>query len=155
MTGLVAFSDTVSGPSDITNDGWFPDIAIADARDLERIGHSVSQERLRHALAGAMLSVNDELSSWKASQQLAGYASLALVPSAAISDLTRLTMLYRRAVLALAHADLLERYVDYDTTRSGADAGELKAINADEQRRNARWAISDIVGINRTTVELI
>lgn len=155
MTGLVAFADTVSGPATITNDGWFPDVALSDARDLERIGHSVSQERLRHALIDAVLSVNAELDAWKSDRQLDGHSTLALVPSPAIAGLTRLTMLYRRAVLALAHADLLERYVDYDTTRSGADLAEPKASSADEQRRNARWAISDILGISRTTVELI
>ncbi|MCO1344221.1 head completion/stabilization protein [Burkholderia multivorans] len=55
----------------------------------------------------------------------------------------------------LAKATLIERYRDYDTTGDGARRADELEPQSDELRRDARWAISDIVGRPRVTVELI
>ena len=58
-----------------------------------------------------------------------------------------------------AQADLAEAYRDIDTTPSGDGKSERvrERIEAriDEHRRALRWAIADIRGQRRTTVELI
>ena len=54
-----------------------------------------------------------------------------------------------------AGAELAERYRGLDTTGTGQGAADQQTTSADEYRRDARWSISDILGIPRTTVELI
>lgn len=63
--------------------------------------------------------------------------------------------LYIRAVYALAHADLLERYRDYSISSAGGDRGETHNAAADDYRRASRWAVAEIEGRPHSTVELI
>jgi hypothetical protein len=62
---------------------------------------------------------------------------------------------YRRAVYSTAGAELAERYRGFDATGSGNANADQLTPTIDEYRRDARWAISDILGLGRTTVELI
>ncbi|MGV4733211.1 head completion/stabilization protein [Burkholderia pseudomallei] len=146
-----------SSPIDGTliNDGFFPDINLSALRDSMRLDGTVTRERLAHAARDAMLTVNDELSAWRARQRAAGAASLAEVPADQVDDESALVYRYRRAVYHLAHADVTEKYRGFDSTKSGGQVAAELAATVDESRRNARWAISDILGISRSTVELI
>jgi hypothetical protein len=58
-------------------------------------------------------------------------------------------------VYCTAGAELAERYRGLDTTGTGQSAADQLTPVIDEYRRDARWAISDILGLTRTTVELI
>ncbi|WGS42166.1 head completion/stabilization protein [Burkholderia sp. JSH-S8] len=146
-----------SSPIDgtLTNDGFFPDVDLSALRDAMRLDGTVTRERLAHAARAAMLTVNDELSAWRARQHAAGAASLADVPAVQVESESKLVYLYRRAVYHLAHADVTEKYRGFDSTKSGGQVAAELTATADESRRNARWAISDILGISRSTVELI
>ena len=62
---------------------------------------------------------------------------------------------YRRAVHCLAAAWLIERYRTIDATAAGDRKAEAENLGVEDLRRDARWAISDIQGAARTTVELI
>ncbi|KVC61863.1 head completion/stabilization protein [Burkholderia ubonensis] len=146
-----------SSPIDGTliNDGFFPDINLSALRDAMRLDGTITRERLGHAARDAMLTVNDELAAWRARQRAAGAASLADVPAERVDDESVLMYRYRRAVYHLAHADVTEKYRGFDSTKSGGQVAAELAATVDESRRNARWAISDILGIARSTVELI
>lgn len=154
MSGFVATADTTPALT-VTNDGWWPDLDMTHARDVLRIDGTVTDARLRAALVGAIAGTNHELVCWKTLQVAAGAANLAAVDAPVLDGASRYVALYQRAIYSTAHADLLERYRNLDTT----DAGQRRAVDqADvigEQRRNARWAISDFLGTGRTTVELI
>ena len=111
--------------------------------------------RLEVALVNAILSVNRELDSYKVAQLANGYAELAAVPGPLIQAISRPQHLYLRAVYCTAGAELAERYRSYDSSKDGnANADELTP-SIDEYRRDARWAMSDLLGKRRTTVELI
>jgi hypothetical protein len=153
MTGLVVTG--TAAPITLANDGWFPDIELEKMRAAERVGGAVSDDRLQQAVIAAMSSVNDELAVWKLLQLGKGYAKLIDVPSPQINNTSRLVMLYHRAVYSVAHADLIERYSDYDTTNSGGKRAQEVLDTVADQQRNARWAVRDILGQRRTTVELI
>ncbi|MDE3330397.1 head completion/stabilization protein, partial [Burkholderia pseudomallei] len=101
------------------------------------------------------LTVNDELAAWRARQRAAGAATLADVPAPRIDGESAHVARYRRAVYHLTHADVTEKYRGYDTTKSGGQVAADLAATVDDSRRAARWAISDILGIARSTVELI
>lgn len=139
----------------LTNDGFFPDIDLPALRDAMRLDGTVTAERLRHAARDALLTVNDELAAWRARQRAAGAVTLADVPAPRIDGESAHVARYRRAVYHLTHADVTEKYRGYDTTKSGGQVAADLAATVDDARRAARWAISDILGLARSTVELI
>lgn len=154
-TGLVSIHAPADLAETIANDGFFPAVDPNEARKAERITDTITPERLVYALANAMMSANLTLDEWKQTQIDDGYATLADVPDIAIGGVKRKHRLYLRAVYALAHADLIERYPDYSLTPAGERKSAVVTLAGDDHYRNAHWALSDIVGKSRTTVELI
>jgi len=139
----------------ITNDGWFPPIDLNTLRSTMRLDGTVTHERLVDAVIEAIAYTNAQLSTWQAQQVATGYASLADVPASQVNQESVKLGHYRSAVYRWAQADLTERYRDFDSTQSGhAEADQLSAT-VDDHRRAAHWAISDIAGRQRNTVELI
>jgi hypothetical protein len=142
----------------VTNDGWFPDIALAHFRGQVRIRDSVTVDRQRGAIIGAIMTVGNDLVAWAAARRTAGAANLATVvdvPNPVLDGEPALLHLYRRAVYAYAKADLVERYRDIDTTTAGQRKADELDASVDELRRDGSWAVRDMLGRTRTTVELI
>lgn len=133
-------------------DGWWPSIDPAQVRDAHRLRDTVTPARLRAAIVAAMLWVGDQLAGWRAEQAA---PSLADVPATTIDGQSRLVLLYRQAVAAWAHAELVERYRDMDIT----GAGDRKVSHLDpsigELRRDAIHAVRQFLGRTRTRVELL
>ena len=158
MSGFVATAPVPLADASIdaiANDGWFPTLSIADTRNAVRLDGTVTDERLRAALVNAMMDVNRQLRSFKAERAALGQASLeAASAGESIDGKPRLVLLYLRAVMCSAKADLMERYRDFDADgkRSREFDGEP---SIDEQRRNAQWAVRDILGQSHVFVELI
>ena len=146
---------TAAEETPLANDGWFPDIDLAKLRSTARLDGTVTPERLRHSAIQAVLSVNAELSLYKAAQLVLGHAKLEDVPAPEIDGKSTKVALYLRAVYSYTQAELVERYRDFDTTGAGDKKAEKLEIRDCELRRDVRWAISDFLGIRRTTVELI
>ena len=145
-------------PLVIENDGWFPNIDLAHMRDAMRLDGTVTNERLAQAVIIAVLHVNGELDTWQWQKHAAGHLTMAAVPAGTINRESKLTIQYRRAVYSMAKADLIERYRDIDSTASSlTDKKAMEWMNdaPSEQRRNAHWAVSDILGRTHATVELI
>ena len=146
-----AFPQDPTTPTDVDQtitQPWWPEIKTRDAREIVRISGTVTQERLVEALQNAIWSVNQELAEWSQSRRAAN-------PSEETLTDDRLVGLYRRAVYHYAKAELIERYRDFDMTNAGSSRDEDKIDGADDARRNLRWAISDILGRSRVTVEAL
>ena len=158
MSGFVATAPVPPADASIdaiANDGWFPTLSIAATRNAVRLDGTVTAERLRAALVNAMMDVNRQLRSFKAERAALGQASLEAAGAGELVDgKPRLVLLYLRAVMCSAKADLNERYRDFD-----ADAANPRLKDGepstDEQRRNAQWAVRDILGQSHVFVELI
>ena len=158
MSGFVATAPVPPADASIdaiANDGWFPTLSIAATRNAVRLDGTVTDERLRAALVNAMLDINRQLRSFKAERAALGQASLEAASAGELVDgKPRLVLLYLRAVMCSAKADLNERYRDFD-----ADAANPRLKDGepstDEQRRNAQWAVRDILGQSHVFVELI
>lgn len=153
----IAPSSTPPAPNPsgtIQNDGWFPDIPLNEARESLRTDGTVTDTRLRDALVAAIIQVNTELAAWKVGRIAAGATDLNSDGDHIGGRSIRAT-LYRQAVFRLAHADLTERYRDFDSTKSGTDTAEKTDPTADDDRRAARWALNDLKSTPRTTIELI
>ncbi|NBI45440.1 head completion/stabilization protein [Burkholderia sp. ISTR5] len=157
MPGFVATADPAPPTPEadtIENNGFYPNVSIAALRAGTRLDGTVTFERIRAATVDAMRSVNAELVAWRASNA-AGYDTLAAVPADKIGGDSVLVSLYLRAVYNLAHADVTERYRDFDSTKSGGQDAERLEETICTARRNARWALNDLRGIPRSTIELI
>lgn len=142
----------------VRNDGWWPDIDLAALRKAIRIRDTVTTERLREAVLGAMITVGRDLDSWGEGKRAAGAESLATVTgraNLALDGEPRLVILYRRAIGGYVKAELIEQYRDIDSTKaSERDADALDQTPA-ELRRNALYAIRDILDRGRIVVDLI
>lgn len=156
MAGFVATVPAAAEPEGlIVNDGWFPDIDLATLRNAIRIPGDITVARLTEAARYAIDSINREIDDWRLAKIADGSASLSEVPASQLDGESRLVMLYQRAIYSTVKADLTERYRDFDATGTGERRAKDMEPSIDEQRRNARWAVRDILGIARTTVELI
>ncbi|HLT04391.1 MAG TPA: head completion/stabilization protein [Pseudomonas sp.] len=139
----------------LTNDGFWPDIEADHLRASLRMDGTVSDARLEMAAVNAVLAVNRELASLRAEYRAQGYERLQDVPAAQLQGLSGLVHLYRRAVYCTAGAELAERFRSYDATAAGNQRADDLTPSIDEYRRDARYAIRDLLGIGHTTVELI
>ena len=143
----------------VDNHPWFPAISPDELRQACRLDGTVTPARLRLAIVSALDSVNSELHAWRLAHQAAGHASLAAVPCEELSGTSANVGRYYRAVYAHVQAELAEVYRDIDTTPASDSKGDRikDRIEAkiEEHRRTLRWAITDLLGLRRTTVELI
>ena len=154
MSGFIATGNTAEAYV-ITNDGFWPDIDGATLRAAIRLDGSVSDARLEVAAVNALIQVNQELRGLKASHQADGHAALADVPADRINNESCLVLLYRRAIYCTTAAELSERYRSFDSTAEGNRNAEELTPSIDEYRRDARFAIRDLLGVGHCTVELI
>ena len=144
----------------VQNDGFFPDMEPTAVRAACRLDGTVTPDRLIPALQTAMLSINAELQAWASEQRVRwGYESLADVPAPHMGGVSAQVLRYQRAVHACLQADLAEASRNQDTLPAGmgkeARVLESLQVQIDEHRRRQRWAISDLLGIARSTIELI
>ncbi|MDP2747943.1 head completion/stabilization protein [Pseudomonas sp.] len=154
MSGFVAGGTPPAGPH-INTDPFWPSIELDAMRAALRIDASVTNPRLETAVIAAAISVNRALLKWRGAQQAAGYATLADVPAETVQDVSELVHLYTRAIQAATGAEVCERYRSYDSTGTGDRKAEDLQFNIDEYRRDQRWAIRDLLGVPRMSVDLI
>jgi len=145
-----------------TNDGdavsagdWYPAVAPADVRTAMRLGETVTPERLRAAIVGAIVTVNRDLATWAALQGEAGYPKLEDVPAGQVDGTSMIILAWRRAVMSYAAADLLETHAEISATNDGLQRAAEVALPVEQHRRNALHAIRDILGKRRSKVALV
>ncbi|MBH9536936.1 head completion/stabilization protein [Novosphingopyxis sp. YJ-S2-01] len=155
MAGFVSSPATDPGNDFVAGDGFWPDLSIAAARDALRLDGHVSEVRLRDALRAGIIAARKDLRSWSLAFRAIGIATLADVDAEKVDGEPITVLLYRRAVLSFAAADLAETHHDISATADGKDRAEDRVLSADEHRRNATHAIRDLLGVTRTAVELI
>ncbi|ATI54510.1 head completion/stabilization protein [Sphingomonas melonis] len=139
----------------IANDGFFPDIDPAHFAQAMSVRDSVTPPRRRQALIEGIIAIGNQLAAYREARVLGGIARLADVASPSIDGESRLVQLYRTAVYSTAKAQLVERYRDVDITKAGKDKVEDLEPSIGELRRDAIYAVRDILGTGRTDVELI
>lgn len=161
MSGRFNCSPSVVPPLAVADDrvidgGWYPSIdPVRLRRELRLDTDAVTAERLRHAILGAMLTVQGDLGLWAAGHRGAGYASLADVPTPLLDGESRLVILYQRAIGAFVKAELTEGQRDFDLTGAGGRRADTVEPSIGDLRRDGLHAIRDMLDRTRTAVELI
>lgn len=153
---MMVTSPTVDTPEEtIENDGFFPDIVLADFREANRIDGTITTLRLRHCIINQVINVNRQLAVLKAEQIVAGVEKLADIDAPQIDGSNTYVHHYLRAVGCLVKAEVIETYRDFDTTTAGRETADQLTPNIEDLRRNAYWAISDMLDSPHSNVELI
>ncbi|MBY5969924.1 head completion/stabilization protein [Halomonas denitrificans] len=154
---LIAYNvPTSETPAEsIENNGFWPSLDPQDYRSAERVDGSITDARVAMALRVAMADINRQLADWQQDRQASGSSTITDVEAPGWMPPDSYALLYRRAIYATATASLMERYRDHSATGEGDERGEAKDLAADDYRRDARWAVSEILGKAHTTVELI
>jgi len=111
--------------------------------------------RVTDAIITAIITTSIELMLWKMNHVDAGVEKLEDLPGDTIAGEKMIVHLWRRAVYSFVAAELAENSRDISATKDGSDRAEEKALTADDHRRNGLHAIRDMLGVGRTTVELI
>ncbi|RDE73084.1 phage head protein [Haemophilus sputorum] len=137
----------------IENSPFFPAISLVNFRNQMRLDGTITDDRLRECVIEAMIAVNEELQEWQSNY--AEYHQLEDLPAMEINGESVLIYRYKRAVYCLALANLYERYIAYDSSKEGEKKADLLKASVDELRRDARFAISDILKRHRVDAELI
>lgn len=154
MSGFIATGNT-DEPLVITNDGFWPDIDVVHLRESIRLDGSITDARIEVVTVNALIQVNSELVSVKLEHVADGYSTLAAVPAPKIKGESNFIHLYRRSIYCSVGAELAERYRSYDTSVEGNKNADELTPSVDEYRRDARFAIRDLLGVGHSTVELI
>lgn len=160
MSGFVSLppAGPIAPPAvadEIQIDGFYPSLSIAAARQILRVPTDVTDHRLSDALKAAMLQVAMELLPWRTAREAEGHHTLASAAPGTVGGENTGATLFRRAVHSLAGADLAELQRRLDSAGAADPKLTVLETTVDDHRRNASWAISDLVGRGRATVELI
>lgn len=151
----IAISQAAQTERPISVGDFWPEIDPTRLREAHRINGTVSTLRWRSALIEAAADLMGRLAAWRVEKVTAGYQALELVPADEIDDESILVHRYYRAIGALATANVTERYRALDTTGDGHRYADELETPIDDLRRDAHWAINDILGRPRSTIELI
>lgn len=137
-------------------DGWWPSINLAAVRDAQRVGTTVTPQRLRDVIQVAMMDLARELAGWRAEQEAAGRNALADVPGRRmIAGESDYIVLWRRGILAIAGGELSERQLGQSTSPAGMDRAEQNSQDIDVHQRNVSFAVRDFLGRPRIIAEAI
>ena len=140
---------------EISNISFFPAINVNDVRKTQRLDGTVTTERLKTAITSAIIAVNDDLYSWRLAKQLAGIATINDLNDELVNGESKYLILYKHAVYSWANALLNEQYINFDATAKAKGDTESNIESTGNLYRNARYAIRDILGKSRSTMELI
>lgn len=135
---------------------FWPDVDLNDLRTSMRIGGStIPDARLIQAIQAAIITVAQDLWTWRSARELEGHANLLACPAEEIGGESVLVINYRRAVYSYAAADLVETHGDITATAASVDKSEANGCTADDHRRNGVHAVRDIKGKRRSVARLI
>lgn len=124
----------------IQNDGFWPNVDIADFQRSRSIPASISVDLVRDALLTAMSEVNISLERFKSKHG-----------DKSINE--NITALYKKAIYSRAKSDLIGEFVTISNTKQQIDTNQ----NETEKKLLAEGtrAIRAILGYRRSSVELL
>lgn len=150
MSGFIATPPTPASPlgSTVAADGWFPAIDVNSVRDTLRIGEGVvTHERLVAAIEGAMITALRQLAVWRSALATAGFISLDDVDDVLIGGRKQTVVIWERIIRYYAAAEIADLHRDLVSSDQANIRSENERVTADEYRRMAHHAVSDLLSI--------
>lgn len=137
----------------IQNDGFWPDINIADFQKSRSITAAISADLIRDALLTAISEVNISLERFKTKHIASDVGAVNDINGISSDGINSVTALYKKAVYSRAKADLIGEFVAISNVKQQIDTNqnEMESKLLAEGTR----AIRAILGYRRSSVELI
>lgn len=142
--------------TEITNDGFWPNVNAGDFERMRGTPAAQDDERIAHAVANAIASVNLELEMLKASYMAEGINKAEEIQAFPyIGNKNRVVIQYQAAVFARAKADLLPDFSTVHQKKEGDHLAERSAEIKNELLAESARIIRHMQGLKRSSMELI
>lgn len=137
----------------LTNNGFWPDLSLADFQERRSIPPDIDADTLGAALVASVAEINLDLAKLMGQLQAKGYTQASTVPGVKIGDKTALIAQYEKAVFARAKADLLG---EYSTQFSRApSAGQENPETRSRLLAEAATVLRNMKGARRSSARLV
>lgn len=149
-------SDNSYQDTEITNDGFWPNVNAGDFERLRGTPAAQDDERIAFAVVNAIASVNLQLEALKAKYQIQGIAKAEDIQAfPMVNNKNRIVVQYQSAVFARAKADLLPDFSTVHQKKEGDHLAERSPETKNELLAESERIVRNMLGKGRATVELI
>lgn len=157
---MFAGKDIDYSAATIRNDGFWPDVAVADFERRRALPADLDQQTTGAALLAAVSEINLQLATHQAELQAKGYANAAAVPGPSLDDgadsgRNALTEQYLAAVFARAKAALLPEFASVTERATANNQVERSPDQRAQLLAESQQLVRSIKGKHRAGVSLI
>lgn len=137
----------------IKNDGFWPDLDLAEFQTERAMSPNINTALLRDAIVSAIVEINFSLDKYKVKQIALGINKANDAGMVSVKGVSSTVIIYKKAVFARAKADLLGEFVSIASRddKIGESQKEMRAALLAESTREIR----KILGLRRCGVALI
>lgn len=139
----------------IKNDGFWPDLSVAEFQKAYRLPGEYLGELLVADLTAAMVEINNDLAKLKASWQSAGVSSVESADPMVLPERTFQAATYKRAVHCRAKASLLTQFATVSRRESAENTGKEAPERSETFLAFSQQAVRSLQGRGRISVALL
>lgn len=139
----------------IPNDGFWPDLALAEFQAAYRLPAEFLTELLAEGVTQAMGEVNRDLAKRKAAWQAAGISNVEAADPLVLQERTFYAATYKRAVYCRAKAFLLQQFATVNRRDSAENLGKEAPEQHEVFLSYSQQAVRLIQGRGRITAVLL
>lgn len=139
----------------IENDGFWPNLSLADFQEKHRLPGEYLSHMLVDELTMAMHEVNRDLAKLKARWQDVGVSNVESADSTVLPKRTYKASLYKRAVYTRAKASLLTQFATVTRRELAENAGKEAPERTEKFLEFSQQAVRALQGRSRITAALV
>ena len=139
----------------IENDGFWPNLSVAEFQKAYRLPAEYLGEMLAAELTTAMIEVNTDLAKLKAQWSVAGVSSVESADPMVLPERTFQAATYKRAVYTRAKASLLTQFATVTRRESAENTGKELPERAETFLAFSQAAVRSLQGRGRISVALL
>ena len=139
----------------IENDGFWPDLSLAEFQKAYRLPGEYLVETLVDGLITALVEVNADLAELKARWQSVGVSSVESADPMVLPERTFQAATYKRAVYCRAKASLLTQFATVTRRESAENTGKELPERGETFLEFSQQAVRSLQGRGRITAVLL
>lgn len=139
----------------IENDGFWPDLSLAEFQKGYRLPAEYLVEMLAADLTTAMIEVNRDLAKRKLAWQAAGITTVESADPMVLSERTFHAATYKRAVYCRAKASLLTQFATVTRREIAENTGKEQPERGETFLEFSQQAVRSLQGRGRITAALL
>jgi hypothetical protein len=139
----------------IENDGFWPNLSVAEFQKAYRLPAEYLGEMLAAELTTAMIEVNTDLAKLKAQWSVAGVSSVESADPMVLPERTFQAATYKRAVYTRAKASLLTQFATVTRRESAENTGKELPERSETFLAFSQAAVRSLQGRGRISVALL